>query len=139
MVLRNVAFAVAVSALAPPSLAAGDSLVLYYGQRPPFMGRDEQGRVAGVLVAPVVAAFAKAGIAIVWKEASPARQLAIIESNRERACVLGRYKTPERLAIAKFSIPFYQDSASVGLANVNFKVSDHEYPLRFTEFTGGDS
>jgi ABC-type amino acid transport substrate-binding protein len=125
MVLRIALFTLAISLLALPSMALGDPLILYYVQRPPFMWRDAQGKVTGVLVTLTAAAFAKAGVAIIWKEASPPRQLAIIESNQSRVCALGRYKTPERLAFAKFSIPYYQDSASVGLANVNFKVSDH--------------
>ncbi|MBV8636355.1 MAG: hypothetical protein JO002_17825, partial [Burkholderiaceae bacterium] len=34
------------------------------------------------------------------------------------------YKTPDREAFAKFSVPFYQDSSWVGLANVKFKAAD---------------
>ena len=109
-----------------PSLAmAAEPVVLQYGQRPPFMGRDAGGNVTGILVAPAIAAFAKAGIPIVWSESSPPRQLAIIQANNSRTCALGRYKTPERAAYARFTKSFYQDAPSVAVANLNFKVPDN--------------
>ncbi len=126
MVLRAIAAVMVLLSAAPQSVAAGGGpVVLYYVQRPPFMGRDAKDNLAGVLIPPVAAAFAKAGIPVVWSEASPLRQVTIIQSNAVRACSIGRYKTPERAAFAKFSVPYYQDSSWVGLTNVAFNAADH--------------
>lgn len=124
MGLRNITFALAVLPVVPPCLAAGDPLVLFYVQRPPFMGSGAGAGPAGSLIAPVEAAFAKAGIPAVWREASTLRQLTIIRNDTMRACSIGRYKTPDREAFARFSIPFYQDQPWVGVANVRLKIGE---------------
>jgi len=125
MVLRRIAVIAAILSIAPACFAAGEPIVVYYVQRPPFMGHDTDGKLAGILIQPVAAAFSRAGIPVDWRESSTTRQLTIIEANATRACSVGRYKTPERAAFARFSVPFYQDLPWVGLAGVKFKVPEH--------------
>ena len=135
MVLRRIVAALAAALSVAPLCFAAESgvdsaanaqpIIVYYVQRLPFMGRDADGNLTGLLIQPVAKAFAKAGVPLAWRESSTSRQLAIIESNTGRACSLGRYMTADRAAFARFSVPFYQDAPWVGLANVNFKVSGH--------------
>ncbi len=135
MVLRRIVAALAAALSVAPLCFAAESgvdsaanvqpIIVYYVQRLPFMGRDADGNLTGLLIQPVAKAFAKAGVPLAWRESSTSRQLAIIESNTGRACSLGRYMTADRAAFARFSVPFYQDARWVGLANVNFKVSGH--------------
>ncbi|HEX7645667.1 MAG TPA: hypothetical protein VF472_25970 [Burkholderiaceae bacterium] len=130
MVLRRFVTAVAIAAAMVPlaqACAAAEPIVLFYVQRPPFMGSDVDGKVAGVLIPPVTGAFAKAGIPAVWREASTMRQLTIIRTDAMRACSTGRYKTPDREAYAKFSVSYYQDMPWVGVANLRLKT---EYRMR---------
>ncbi|HEX8955378.1 MAG TPA: transporter substrate-binding domain-containing protein [Burkholderiaceae bacterium] len=104
--------------------AAAEPIVLFYVQRPPFMGSGADGKLSGFLIPPVTRAFAKAGIPAVWREASTMRQLTIIRTDAMRACSTGRYRTPDREAYARFSLSYYQDMPWVGVANLRLKTED---------------
>ena len=47
MVLRRIAVIAAILSIAPACFAAGEPIVVYYVQRPPFMGHDADGKLVG--------------------------------------------------------------------------------------------
>jgi hypothetical protein len=99
---------------------AEEPVVLHYYARPPFMERDAGNNVVGLTATTAAEAFRKAGIPVVWKETPAKRQLVIIASNGGRDCGLGWYRTSERDAIGKFSVPIRSDRATVGVARREF-------------------
>jgi len=103
-----------------PALAE-EPIVLHYYTRPPFMERDAGNHILGLTATPAADAFNKAGISFVWKETPAKRQLAVIASNTGRDCGLGWYRTAERDAIGKFSVPIRSDRATVGVARRDFQ------------------
>ena len=81
---------------------------LHYNPRPPYEFISN-GAVVGVVASPIEGVFRKAGIPFKWVETPVARQFLILKADKGQHCLAGRFKTPEREAIAKFSKPVYQD------------------------------
>ncbi len=103
------------------ALAEQEPITVYFTERPPFMVRQPDGSLKGLVATPALQAFDKAGLAYELHEASPARQLRDLKENRKRICALGLYSSPERRKFSKFSKPIYQDSEIVGVARPEFK------------------
>lgn len=101
---------------ATPGLCA-DTVSVLYNERPPYLVTTPQG-VTGLTGEPTAKAFAKAGIAIAWKEVPAPRQLKMIQDNTDEVCAPGWFKNPDREKFAHFSTPIYQDkpTAIVGRA-----------------------
>src|SRR5687768_13276837 len=101
-----------------PAAADEPHVTILFHVRPPYSQQEADGRVTGILVEPVAAALAKAGIGVEWIEMPPARQTEIIKRGKGAGpvCGLGWFKRPERERFALFSDPIYQDQPSLLVA-----------------------
>ncbi|HBG18816.1 MAG TPA: hypothetical protein DDY32_05945 [Desulfobulbaceae bacterium] len=97
------------------------AIIVHFHQRRPFYMSDGD-KVYGLVVDPIALAFKTAGIPHVWQETPARRQLDIIERNEDESCAAGWFKTPEREAYAKYTLPIYQDKPFVAVAR-----ADNEY------------
>ena len=102
---------------------AREVIVLLYEERPPYMLRMGE-EVIGLTAAPSTAAFRRAGISYVWENGSMNRQLHLLKENSGQYCVIGWYKTPERIAYAKFTRAIYQDRRLAALVRSSAGVPD---------------
>jgi ABC-type amino acid transport substrate-binding protein len=96
------------------AFAQGPLLALY-NPRPPYLVPDARGHVAGLTASPAGAAFVAAGVPFKWVEYPSERQLAMLKQDRQRLACVGWFKTAEREAFAKFSVPLYQDKQTAVL------------------------
>jgi polar amino acid transport system substrate-binding protein len=93
--------------------------MLYY-ERKPFHS-TEGGKPAGIIVTATEAAFAKAGITLKWEKSTVNRVFALLKLDTEPVCSAGWYLSPERRALARFSLPIYRDRPLVGLSWAGLK------------------
>lgn len=100
-----------------------EPLKILYNERPPYMvarGRE----VTGLTADAAVYALRKAGVPYQWVEIPSARQLFMLQENKERLAALGWYRNPERERFAKFSSHLYTDRQIAVLARMdNTKVA----------------
>lgn len=114
-----IACMIGIAATALPAGADEPAVTILFHVRPPYAEFDGQHQVAGLLVDPVKAALAKAGLEAGWSEMPPARQVAEIKRSNARVCALGWFKRPDREAFALFSAPIYHDQPTVAVARKN--------------------
>lgn len=113
---------VAVSGLLSGSAAlAGSPITLYFEERAPYLVRSGDS-VKGLTANPAAQAFKAADLAFVWEPSSMSRQLHLLRQNQGPHCVVGWFKTAERLAFAKFTKPIYRDGPVVALARRDFSL-----------------
>lgn len=89
---------------------------LYYFERIPYAVKDSQGEVSGLYATPAANAFKNARIPFQWKNMPFKRQLVTIKHNKERACGIGWFKTPEREVFARFTEAIYQDKPAISIS-----------------------
>ena len=94
---------------------AGSAITLYYEERAPYQMRVGE-RVEGNVASPAAQAFKAANVPFVWEASSISRQLHMLRENLGAYCVVGWYKTSERLAFGKFTKPIYRNGPVVALA-----------------------
>jgi polar amino acid transport system substrate-binding protein len=109
-----------------PARAAQESIDVYYNERPPYLVSERDGSVSGLTGTPATQAFRAAGISFVWIRMPSNRQMKELQENRSPACAVGWFKSAERERFAKFSKPIYQDRPTVGLANADSPIPEHE-------------
>lgn len=124
MTARELAISVAalLGFTATPSPAAAEpalTVTLHYYERRPFHFHEGD-KVTGLVVPQTEAAFQKAGISYTWSQEPPNRILAIIKANAGADCSPGWYKTPEREAFARYTLPIYADKPLVGISRADF-------------------
>ena len=86
------------------------TLDVYYFNRPPYLvARPQEHNVEGLVGARLSAVLQRAGVAFGWHPLPPPRQLLRIRSNEGPACGAGWFRTAEREAFARFSLPIYRD------------------------------
>ena len=98
---------------------AGSAITLYYEERAPYqvlVGDSVEGNVAS----PAARAFKAANVPFVWEVSSISRQLHMLRENQGAYCVVGWYKTAERLAFGKYTKPIYRNGPVVALARRQF-------------------
>jgi polar amino acid transport system substrate-binding protein len=111
-----IAGVIGIAAAALPAGADEPAVTILYHVRPPYAELDGQHQVTGLLVEPVRAALAKAGLEADWFEMPPARQTEEIKRSDVSMCGLGWFKRPDREAFALFSAPIYHDQPTVAVA-----------------------
>lgn len=111
-----------VSALLSEGATAAEPLTLYYHERAPYAQARDGGEVRGLTATRAADALHDAGIAFRWARLPAKRQAQVIAENKERACALGWFATPERRAIGRFSAPLYQDMPLVVLTRADHPV-----------------
>lgn len=99
---------------------SGAPVTMHYFERKPLHYLDQNNHVSGILVAPIEQAFSKAGVPLVWQQTPINRILATLKNNDGRDCAAGWYKSSEREAFARFSLPIYRDRGIVVLARADF-------------------
>lgn len=102
-------------AVLPPARTA---ITLHYHNRRPFYMSDGD-HVFGLVIEPIERAFKTAGIPFVWQETPARRQLDILARNEDESCAAGWFKTPEREAYARYSLPIYRDKPFVAVARAD--------------------
>lgn len=105
------------------AMCAEEPLKVLYNERPPYMvARGSE--VTGLTADAATYALRKAGIPYQWVEIPSARQLFMLQENKERLAALGWYRNPERERFAKFSSHLYVDRQIAVLARTdNTKVA----------------
>lgn len=96
--------------------AEREALTLYYIERPPFTATMPDGTITGLTANVAAQALRKAGFPYQWQLLPFRRQLLMLETNHERACAVGLFKTPDRARIARYSLPLYRDRYQVAIA-----------------------
>ena len=113
-------------ALALPASAAdaqGEKTInLLYNERPPLHYTDADGTVKGLLAAPAEKALKSAGIPFRWQRRPVARIMFTIKENVAPDCAVGWYKSPEREAFSRYSLPIYSEAPSVALVRADYDV-----------------
>jgi polar amino acid transport system substrate-binding protein len=100
---------------------AGPPITVYYEERAPYQVRVGDS-VEGLTGGPAAAAFKAAGVDVVWEASSISRQLHMLRENRGPSCVVGWFKTAERLGFAKYTKPIYRDGPVVALVRRGFDI-----------------
>ncbi len=95
--------------------AAEPVLTLHYQERPPYSSRGPDDHPQGLLIAPLVRALDQAGIVRNWVLTPGQRQLATIQSGAGHDCGIGWFRSAEREALGKFSLPIYRDRPFMAL------------------------
>lgn len=118
---------------------ATEPLKLLYETREPFVFKNPQGKVTGVLAETVARAFTKANIRFEWVETPFKRQLSVVERNDQSSCALGLFKNSERGRYAKFSEAIFhdQDRPSIMLAHRDFQLPPSLDLLQALSQSGG--
>ncbi|MBL8670203.1 MAG: transporter substrate-binding domain-containing protein [Alphaproteobacteria bacterium] len=106
--LGAVVFLIGVAAPA----AADEPLTIAYFERPPLY-QTEAGAPSGTLVNLVVRVLRRAAIDARWEALPSNRIVALVQSGGKPICSPGWFKTPERMAFARFTLPIHRGQASV--------------------------
>jgi uncharacterized protein (TIGR02285 family) len=93
-------------------------LAIEYRDKPPY-SYTEAGKPAGFLMERTVRLLKRAGIEARYAEVPIRRTLQSLQGNQSALCSPGLYKTPEREAFARFSLPIHRDKPHVVLAHAS--------------------
>lgn len=106
--------------LLPTTVAADNATDLHvvYLERPPYYW-TENGQPRGFLLALTRQILDRAGIQASFSQHPPNRIMEEIRSDQEPTCSIGWFKTPEREAFARFSLPIYRDRPLVLLTTAD--------------------
>lgn len=111
---------VAVAGLMHGQAAMADpAITLFFEERAPYAVRSGDG-VQGLTASPAAHAFKAANVFFIWEMGSISRQMHMLRENQGPLCVVGWFKTSERMKYAKFSKPIYRDGPVVALARREF-------------------
>ena len=84
-------------------------LALLVFNRPPYYILHDGKAAGGFLLTAALDVFNRAGIPVALQEMPPGRISATLPGNPARLCAVGWIKTPEREALARFSLPLYHN------------------------------
>lgn len=91
-------------------IASAEPLVVSYIEKPPYY-YTENNEAKGFLIKKAQQIFTQAGITPQFISRPAKRALLEVELNLQAGCSIGWFKSPERVAFAKFSSPIHQDPA----------------------------
>lgn len=92
-------------------------LTVFYHERPPYMYLDQQGTLQGITGRTALAALQASEHPIQLRNLPAPRQLATLEANAVKACAIGWFKTSQRQQYLQYSLPIYNDQATVAIAH----------------------
>lgn len=130
MTYSRLLVAVSVFAWLTAAWGAEESLTLYGYDRPPFL-HEENGQIHGLLFDPIDRAMRSTGIPFTWKVVPFTRAQVTVRDNREKACAVGWFWSPERAEYGQFSPTFYYGQAMVAMVRSDMPVAE---PLTLREF-----
>ena len=117
-------FLVAASLFAGLATARGEEALILYGYaRPPFL-YEEGGKMHGLLFDPVERAMKSSGVPYTWKVVPFSRAQMIVRDDREKACAVGWFWSPERARYAQFSPVFYHGQTMVAVVRSTMPVAE---------------
>jgi len=90
---------------------------VYYHERIPYVIATADG-LTGLTGSPVTSAFNHVALPFVFKETPSKRQIRILK-NDDCSCLVGWFKTVERQKFSKYSLPIYQDQATIILVKAD--------------------
>lgn len=93
-------------------------LSIEYRDKPPYT-YTQDGKPAGFLMERAMQLLKRAGIEARFAEVPIRRTLINLQANATALCSPGLYKTPEREAFARYSLPIHRDRPHVVLAHGN--------------------
>lgn len=103
------------SQTASPTLMSRQILWVHYHERAPYYLTSATG-VTGLCGEPVRRALERAGLPHRWLLTPPRRQLFWLQTRtQEMHAAVGWFRTPEREAWGRFSLPIYQDGPTVAV------------------------
>ena len=108
------ALSLSVGLLAPAR--AQSTLAIEYRDKPPYT-YTQDGKPAGFLMERTAQVLKRAGIEARFAEVPIRRTLLSLQANATALCSPGLYKTPEREAYARYSLPIHRDRPHVVLAH----------------------
>ena len=118
-------------ALAGASADGSESITLRYNESPPLQV-TAGASASGLVATPALRAFAGAGINYRLIVTPVRRQMAILQENREAACMLGWRRTAAREQVGQFTLAVYQGRATGALARADNGAVRDGAPLRAT-------
>lgn len=126
--------AAAVAAATAPMLAcaAEAPLIIHFNDRPPLHYLTPQGKLAGFVAAPALAALNAAAIPYTLRQTPAKYQLTQLQANQEPACMMSWTDAPGRDRLGKFTETVYRDGRPLALTWAGNKAMDNEEPLRQT-------
>ncbi|GFK95782.1 hypothetical protein NNJEOMEG_03650 [Fundidesulfovibrio magnetotacticus] len=119
MTVSRLIISMAILALAGSLALAGEPVLVLYNERPPYLITGPDGRVRGLTADPAEAALTAANIPHKWVLTPARRQLAMLEQNPGRVCLVGWFRNPEREKIGRFTAPLYKDRPVAALARTH--------------------
>jgi len=99
------------------SVTAGETVKLYYVERPPYMGKADGNKVVGLWVDIAEQAFTMAGVPHEWSSIPAARQIENIKGDVEPACAVGYYRSPDRESYSLFTDVMFLGKPHVAIAS----------------------
>jgi uncharacterized protein (TIGR02285 family) len=109
------------------SAQAQAPLVIEYRDKPPYT-YTQDGKPAGFLMDRTVQLLKRAGIEARYAEVPIRRTLLNLQANATALCSPGLYKTPEREAFARYSLPIHRDRPHVVLAHGSVAAQVRSFP-----------
>ncbi len=109
---------------------AEEPLTLYWYERPPLLYEDG-GRMRGLMLPALEHVMGRTGIPYIWKMVPYSRAQVTVRDNRERACAVGWFWSPERAGYAQFSPAFYYGQAMVAMVRSDMPVAE---PIAVRDF-----
>jgi uncharacterized protein (TIGR02285 family) len=104
--------------------AQPDQITLYYPDRPPFISTDADGKVTGLIAEPTERIFRRAQLNVHWVRVPQQRVLPALKANQALDCSPGWYRTPEREAMFRYSLPIYLDRPFAALVRADLSGPD---------------
>jgi len=115
---------------------ARTTLLIEYRDKPPYTYTVD-GKPAGFLMVRTAQLLKRAGIEPQYAEVPIRRTLMHLQANAVAVCSPGLYKTPERAAFARFSLPIHRDRPHAVLAHASVAAEIRRLPRASRLFTDG--
>jgi len=103
---------------------ADEPIRILYNECPPYLLTVFPGVVTGLTATPTSLAFQQSGIPHIWEKIPSIRQMAILQKNKGKDCLVGWFKNSAREKFSKYTKPIYRDKPAIGLAlfsNINIE------------------
>lgn len=98
-------------------------IILAYYERPPYYTTGSDHVLSGLVGEIGLTVFRRSRLPYSLQIMPPKRQLKNVETNHERLCALGWFKTPDREEFAIFSRPIYQDLPTAVVTRAGITIS----------------
>jgi polar amino acid transport system substrate-binding protein len=122
-----VLFSIAAACVTAAQAAPVSALPVSYIEKPPYYYTDGA-QAKGFLLLRAQQIFERAAIVVTLVSRPARRALHEVESNAGPTCSIGWFKSAEREAFAKFSVPIHQDRPMAVLTELGREAAVRKYP-----------